>query len=192
MAIRHITTLIELQGLVQDILFTCVLKNSATILALSGDLGAGKTALVKELGKLLGIEHEITSPTFVIMKSYSIPKISNTAATGRPEPVILNAIQGASEAYDQAVVKPTVRGVSERSNTEVRQNNWLWLTHIDAYRIESDDEMRVLGFDALLQDPSQLICIEWPEKIQNLIPENAVKIALTLNSDGTRDVTYEN
>ncbi len=44
----------------------------AQIVALYGDLGSGKTAFVKELAKELGIEHHITSPTFVILKKYQI------------------------------------------------------------------------------------------------------------------------
>lgn len=42
----------------------------STVIALRGDLGAGKTTLVQTLGKLLGIAEHITSPTFTIMKSY--------------------------------------------------------------------------------------------------------------------------
>ncbi len=44
----------------------------ATVVGLSGHLGAGKTAFVKMVAKLLGVEGEITSPTFVIMKVYDI------------------------------------------------------------------------------------------------------------------------
>ncbi len=44
----------------------------AFVLALRGDLGAGKTAFVKMLGQLLGIKESITSPTFPIMKSYKL------------------------------------------------------------------------------------------------------------------------
>lgn len=39
-------------------------------MALFGDLGSGKTTFVKALAKKLGVEKEITSPTFVIMKKY--------------------------------------------------------------------------------------------------------------------------
>ncbi|OGH92110.1 MAG: tRNA (adenosine(37)-N6)-threonylcarbamoyltransferase complex ATPase subunit type 1 TsaE [Candidatus Magasanikbacteria bacterium RIFOXYD2_FULL_39_9] len=42
------------------------------ILLLSGDLGAGKTALVKGIAKGLGIQNEITSPTFTLMNIYDI------------------------------------------------------------------------------------------------------------------------
>lgn len=43
---------------------------AAAVLALHGDLGAGKTTLVQALGRHLGINDGITSPTFTIMKGY--------------------------------------------------------------------------------------------------------------------------
>jgi tRNA threonylcarbamoyladenosine biosynthesis protein TsaE len=49
-------------------------KNDATVVALSGDLGAGKTTLVQAIAKELGIRRKLVSPTFVLLKSYKIPK----------------------------------------------------------------------------------------------------------------------
>ena len=46
-----------------------LLENPSTIL-LEGDLGAGKTTFTKGIGKALGIEKTINSPTFTIMKCY--------------------------------------------------------------------------------------------------------------------------
>ena len=40
------------------------------VIALTGDLGAGKTTFTKGIGKILGIKKIINSPTFVIMKNY--------------------------------------------------------------------------------------------------------------------------
>jgi len=57
-----------------------VLKNKsaeATILALSGNLGTGKTTLTKDIAKEMGIKGSISSPTFVIMKIYNVPSSSN-------------------------------------------------------------------------------------------------------------------
>lgn len=45
-------------------------NEGATIIALHGDLGAGKTTFVQTLGKALGVTEQITSPTFTIMKGY--------------------------------------------------------------------------------------------------------------------------
>jgi tRNA threonylcarbamoyladenosine biosynthesis protein TsaE len=40
------------------------------LLLLAGDLGAGKTAFVQGFGRALGVEEPITSPTFVIVRTY--------------------------------------------------------------------------------------------------------------------------
>lgn len=49
-------------------------NQKAMILALSGELGSGKTNFVRGLGRGLGIKGSITSPTFVLAKRYRIPK----------------------------------------------------------------------------------------------------------------------
>ena len=41
-----------------------------TVLCLEGDLGAGKTLFVQSLAKTLGVEGEVTSPTFNLMNIY--------------------------------------------------------------------------------------------------------------------------
>lgn len=46
--------------------------NHATIVTLSGDLGAGKTELVRSCARHFGISEDITSPTFVIQKEYEL------------------------------------------------------------------------------------------------------------------------
>ena len=43
---------------------------SGSVVALLGDLGAGKTTLVRSVAKGLGIEEVVQSPTFNIMKLY--------------------------------------------------------------------------------------------------------------------------
>jgi|SRR3989344_939536 len=45
----------------------------AVILALKGDLGAGKTTFLQGFAKGLGITEVINSPTFIIMKKFKIP-----------------------------------------------------------------------------------------------------------------------
>src|SRR3990167_5078875 len=46
--------------------------NSALIIALTGDLGAGKTTFVQGFCKGIGVKKRITSPTFVLVKSYKL------------------------------------------------------------------------------------------------------------------------
>jgi tRNA threonylcarbamoyladenosine biosynthesis protein TsaE len=45
-------------------------KKSAWVIALTGDLGAGKTTFLKGLLASLGVRKRILSPTFVILKRY--------------------------------------------------------------------------------------------------------------------------
>ena len=47
-------------------------KKAATVVALSGELGAGKTTLVQALGKKIGISQKMASPTFVILKTFKL------------------------------------------------------------------------------------------------------------------------
>lgn len=51
--------------------------DKAVIVALFGDLGAGKTAFVKKCAEHLGITDTVISPTFVIEKIYKLPKEKN-------------------------------------------------------------------------------------------------------------------
>ena len=46
------------------------LLNEGMCITLSGDLGAGKTTLTKSIGKAIGVNKTINSPTFTILKIY--------------------------------------------------------------------------------------------------------------------------
>ncbi|HEY4517000.1 MAG TPA: tRNA (adenosine(37)-N6)-threonylcarbamoyltransferase complex ATPase subunit type 1 TsaE [Candidatus Paceibacterota bacterium] len=45
---------------------------TATVVALSGELGAGKTTFAQALARALGVEETVNSPTFVIEKIYAL------------------------------------------------------------------------------------------------------------------------
>ncbi len=49
---------------------TLVDEKGCVALGFSGDLGAGKTTLIQEIGKLLGVQEIMQSPTFTLMKVY--------------------------------------------------------------------------------------------------------------------------
>ena len=49
----------------------------ACVIALEGDLGAGKTAFMQGFAKAMGIGQFMTSPTFLLMRSFGIPRMKS-------------------------------------------------------------------------------------------------------------------
>ncbi len=49
-------------------------QERATLVTLSGELGAGKTTFVQGIARALGVEETVSSPTFVLEKIYALPK----------------------------------------------------------------------------------------------------------------------
>lgn len=64
------------------------------------------------------------------------------------------------------------------------------LVHIDAYRVEDEEEMRVLKIPELFYETGTIICIEWAKRIPSLIPKEALLISFTINDDNSRTATY--
>jgi tRNA threonylcarbamoyladenosine biosynthesis protein TsaE len=52
-----------------------LLNDGATVVALHGDLGSGKTTFTQFVAQSLGVKEKVTSPTFVLIKNY---KLKNT------------------------------------------------------------------------------------------------------------------
>lgn len=133
------TTIVSLEQLpeyVKELLSLLKSKDTATVIALHGDLGAGKTTLVKTVAEILGITEQVTSPTFTIMRQY-----------------------------------------------ETDDNDWEYLLHMDAYRIEDVEELRPLRFEEILNTPKTLFFIEWAEKIQQALPAGCVEIFIENTED---------
>ncbi|MEX0869967.1 MAG: tRNA (adenosine(37)-N6)-threonylcarbamoyltransferase complex ATPase subunit type 1 TsaE [Candidatus Spechtbacterales bacterium] len=59
------------KDLIKD-LYTKEGRNHALVFALEGELGAGKTNFTQGIAEFLGIERNVTSPTFVLVKKYNI------------------------------------------------------------------------------------------------------------------------
>ena len=50
------------------------------------------------------------------------------------------------------------------------------LIHIDAYRLEKEEELLNLGWEKLLADQENLVLIEWPEKVEGIMPKDSKRI----------------
>ena len=116
-------------------------SDSAFVVGLSGNLGAGKTAFTKCIAKSLGVEETVTSPTFVIEKIY-----------------------------------------------ELENQKFSHLIHIDAYRLESGEELLNLGWQRIISDPKNLILIEWPEKVSSVMPEHTKMNLRALEIAGSHEI----
>lgn len=57
---------------------------------------------------------------------------------------------------------------------EGSKNAFNRLIHIDAYRIEDPKEMEILGWQEIISNPQNLVCIEWPEKITKIMPPHII------------------
>lgn len=55
--------------------FAKLVEDKGCFVSLYGEIGAGKTAFVKEVAKEIGIEEKVTSPTFVILNEYHVGKL---------------------------------------------------------------------------------------------------------------------
>jgi tRNA threonylcarbamoyladenosine biosynthesis protein TsaE len=65
------------------------------------------------------------------------------------------------------------------------------LYHFDFYRIENEEEALDMGIEEYF-DVDAYCFIEWPEKIKNLLPLDAVNVFILENENSTRSITLEN
>ncbi len=112
-----------------------------TVVALRGEMGAGKTTLVRALAEHLGVEDQVTSPTFALVNQY----------------------EGAN---------------GER------------LFHFDFYRIDDEREAFDLGYEEYFYS-GDLCLVEWPEKIERLMPDDLVEVRITVDSPTERTFEIE-
>jgi len=64
------------------------------------------------------------------------------------------------------------------------------LVHIDAYRLNSSRELQVLDWERTVSDPHNIIFIEWPEQVLDILPENHAKISFKFISEGEREIEF--
>ena len=112
-----------------------------TIVAFRGEMGAGKTTLIREIAARLGSDDVVTSPTFAIINQYA-------AAEGRT------------------------------------------LYHFDFYRIDRLEEAYDFGYEEYF-DSGDLCLVEWPEKIEPLLPENTMNVRITALSEQERRIEID-
>ncbi len=124
-------TQIEISKVAEQILAS----TDSKILLFYGDMGVGKTTLIKELVKQLGVDEISSSPSFSIVNEY-----------------------------------------------QTSQN---LIYHFDFYRINDAVEAYDIGIEDYIYS-GNYIFIEWPEKINKILPDKTDNIYITKNNNGSR------
>jgi tRNA threonylcarbamoyladenosine biosynthesis protein TsaE len=60
--------------------------------------------------------------------------------------------------------------------------------HIDCYRINKPEEILELGWEEIINNPKNIVAIEWPEKVKKLLPKGTRIIKFKLIDENTRQI----
>ncbi|HJB44051.1 MAG TPA: tRNA (adenosine(37)-N6)-threonylcarbamoyltransferase complex ATPase subunit type 1 TsaE [Candidatus Coprenecus merdipullorum] len=72
---------------------------------------------------------------------------------------------------------------------EYRASDGTPVFHFDFYRIEKLSEVLDIGYEEYL-DSGGICLMEWPEKIEELLPEDVLRVSIVEEEDGFRTVTF--
>ncbi len=64
------------------------------------------------------------------------------------------------------------------------------LIHIDAYRLNNGRDLLVLDWDEIMNNPDNLILLEWPERVKDIVPTSAKKISFKFIDDSSREIVF--
>lgn len=103
-------------------------------------MGAGKTTFIKALCRELGVEENVSSPTFSIINEYHSP------------------------------IGP--------------------IYHFDFYRIKEEQEAYDMGYEEYFYSGSYCF-VEWPQKISNILPEDALLIEIVISGPESRIIRFK-
>ena len=86
---------------------------------------------------------------------------------------------------EDVITSPTFAIINEYS-VEAQD---LTIYHFDFYRIKKLEEVYDMGYEDYFYSGA-LCFIEWPELIEDLLPEEAVKVSITEKEDGSRAILF--
>ena len=134
------------------------------VVALYGDLGSGKTVFVKGLAKGLGIKRRITSPTFVFVKSYKLPR-----------------------AKSPRYCPKSLHERAESSASEFKTPNGFF-HHVDLYRGKDVSDFAALGLTEIFSKDA-IVALEWADRIKKGLPKNRIDVFIKAIDESRRTIT---
>ncbi len=108
--------------------------------------------------------------------------VSLTGSLGAGKTVLAKGIARAL-SIEEAIVSPTFTIVQEYDGTQK-------LYHLDLYRLSGDDEFESMGGEEFLY-PDGITLIEWAEKIEDMMPDDAFRVTVAILEDGSRSIEIE-
>jgi len=75
---------------------------------------------------------------------------------------------------------------------QVSSFKFQWFYHIDCYRIEKPKEILALGFQDIISDPRNIVCLEWADKIKKILPKQTIILKFDFKDKNRRKITIEN
>ena len=102
---------------------------------------------------------------------------------GAGKTTFINALSRALGVEDDATGSPSFAIVNEyRSDTTAEL-----IYHFDLYRLESVEEALDLGVEDYF-DSGALCLIEWPERVEDILPDDTVKVTIKVEESGQRHI----
>ena len=134
------------------------------IIYLDGDLGTGKTTLVRGFLRAMGHQGAVKSPTFTIVEPYLLDYNKLFNYNVLDDNLKLNT-------YKEKQQNLKCLGLKEPGLKEAAlKEPGLKIYHFDLYRLEDPEELEYIGIRDYL-DGRAIALIEWPEKGYGLLPE---------------------
>jgi len=98
---------------------------------------------------------------------------------------------GGKTTFVQGFAKGLGIGEKITSPTFVIYKKYGNFYHFDCYRIKKPKEILDLGFKEIIQDPKNIVVIEWADRIKRIIPKHALWIDFNFVDQNIREIDME-
>lgn len=116
------------------------------------------------------------------VKGYDV--IAFYGEMGAGKTTFINAITRQLGVVDDAVNSPSFSIVNE-----YRTASGDTVYHFDLYRLDSVEEALAIGVEEYFYSGS-LCLLEWPERIEPLLPDDTLRVGIVINDDDSREIKF--